>query len=229
MKHSKKSEEKEVELKLKLSNHNLERVFASFVKKDKGSLRHKFYPRFYYDTQDLDLHEKGVSLRMQYKPGKKGKIGGYEQTLKLALPKKDGQDDVMVRGEFKDMVKTQRPDINSLSAKAAINAIKSIKNSELKNIFTAAVERRILMVAVKSPSTGKKGMVEVAFDIGNIFLLPPSTAHVPISEIELEVKSGPDDVIEPLRAKILKIAPNAKVHTKAKSDQGVALYLRYRH
>lgn len=228
VKKSKKSGEKEVELKLKLKESELEKVFAGFVKKDKGTLRHKFYPRFYYDTEALDLHGKGISLRVQYKPGKGGSLGGYEQTVKLSLPKKQGQGDVMVRGEFKDMIAGQRPDISAIADKGVRGAIKPIKNKDLKHLFTAAVERRILMVSSKSPSTGKRGMVEVAFDIGNIFLPPPSTAHVAISEIELEVKSGPADVIEPLRAKILKAAPSAKAHTKAKSDQGVALYLRHK-
>ena len=206
----------------------LEKVFASFVKKDKGTLRHKFYPRFYYDTDTLDLHGKGISLRVQYKPGKQGRMGAYEQTIKMSLPKAEGQADVMVRGEFKNMISRAHPDLSAITAGAAKKAISPLKNNKLKHLFTAAVERRILMVSSKSPSTGKKGMVEVAFDIGNIFLPPPSTARLFISEVELEVKSGPADVIEPLRDKILKMAPSTRVHTKAKSDQGVALYLKHK-
>ena len=227
MKPKKRSKETtEIEVKIKMSSRDLERVFDSFVKKDKGSLKHKFYPRFYFDTENLDLYNKNVSIRTQYKPGAHGKVGSYEQTVKFSLSKTTSEKDLMVRGEYKDFIDTSFPALGKISSVQAKRHFKSIKSSNLRHVFTAAVERRILLVPSKSPTTGKKGIVEVAFDIGNIFLAPPLAARLPISEIELEVKSGPDDIIKPIKDKILKMAPSAKVHTKAKVDLGMGLYLK---
>jgi hypothetical protein len=77
--------EVEAELKIRLSQHDLEEVFKTLSKKA-AVISHKYLPRAYYDTDDLGLYNAGRSLRVQYKPGKEGKLGGYEQTVKVELP-----------------------------------------------------------------------------------------------------------------------------------------------
>jgi len=74
----------ETELKIKLSPKDMEKVFQKLIKeKGESEVFHKFTPRTYYDTPNLLLHKNGISLRVQYNPGRNGQIGNHKQTLKL--------------------------------------------------------------------------------------------------------------------------------------------------
>ena len=212
----------ETELKISLSREDLERVFDHFSQKpNAGRIEHKFLPRAYYDTAGLDLHAAGLSLRIQYKPGKSGKLGSYEQTVKFEFGV--GQDALiegaMQRKECKNQLSSPQPDMEAVVDADAVNAITPFKNKSLKHIFTAAIERRYFNLPVA------RGTVELAFDIGEI-ILQPSGANHPFAEIEIEVKAGSPAIIAAVRDKILKLAPSAKVQPLSKSQQGTQLFMQ---
>ena len=213
----------EQELKISLSVQDLERVFKEFsFDVPKGDITHKYLPRAYFDTPDLQMHAEGISLRVQYKPGKKGKLGSHEQTVKFDLPPDAAQvDGALYRKECKDVLNAAQPDLSAVSDAEAKARIAPFKNKSLKHIFTAAIERRYFNVEA---GKGKDwGEVEVAFDVGDISL-PDTGDSQKFAEIEIEIKKGSPRAIHKIRDRILAIAPTAQVHTDAKSAQGAKLY-----
>lgn len=223
----KNKSENEAELKIKLSPADMEKVFKALTGlKGTSDVSHKFRPRTYYDTPDMDFYKNKLSLRVQYKPGKKGKLGCYEQTVKLELePDSPLGKGVMLRKECKDSIISSTPSLSAVTDSDARKALKPFKGKKLVPIFTAAIERRSF--DWKLNDNGKKGQVEVAFDAGYL-ILEGGLAQQAFSEIEIEIKQGSAEFIELVKNKILKIAPSAKIQPLSKADQGSRLYLKHK-
>ena len=214
----------EQELKIQLSARDLEKVFRDLKKKAEGKVEHKYLPRAYYDTRDLRLYENAISVRVQYKPGKGGKIGGYEQTLKFELP----QSEAIIKGAFfrkecKDMIRTRLPKLALVSDREGRSRARPYQNKKLIHIFTAAIERRSFEMKVGGGK--KKGVVEVAFDVGEI-ILDSNGRHYAFFEIEIELVKGSPQAIEVLDKKIRAMARSARHQPLSKSQHGSRLYRR---
>jgi inorganic triphosphatase YgiF len=222
----KSKSEVETELKIRLSPQDLEKVFRTLIKKGStGAVSHKFLPRMYYDTSRMHLYKSGISLRVQYKPGDAGRIGSYEQTVKVELkPSAALAKGVLLRKECKNDIQGHKPNLATVVDRQAKKVVTPFKNKKLMHIFTAAIERRFFDWNLKKGK--KKGMVEVAFDVGKI-ILPSGNRHRDFSEIEVEIKKGGVEFIDIVKAKILKIAPSAKIQSQSKSQQGSKFYLKY--
>lgn len=212
----------ETELKISLSSEDLEKVFSQFSPKSaSGKVTHKYYPRAYYDTDQLDLYHAGVSLRVQYKPGKDGKMGSYEQTVKFELSGAAALDKgVLYRKECKDGLSGPKPDMSTVSDPDAAKTLLPFQGMSLRHIFTAAIERRYFNVPVND---SQKSVVELAFDVGDVILQPDGEYHR-FYEVEIELKSGDPAAISTMRDRILAAAPSAKVQPLSKSQQGTSLY-----
>ena len=213
----------EQEIKISVSLEDLEKVFKEFASEvDKGDIQHKYLPRNYFDTPDLDMYGTGLSLRVQYKPGKKGKLGSYEQTVKFELPPDpDKISDALYRKECKDTIESAQPDLEAVHDAEAAEKIKPFKDKGLKHIFTAAIERRYFNVEA---GKGKEwGEVELAFDVGALSLADTGESEK-FAEIEIEVKDGNPEAMNKIRDRIFKIAASAKIQTDAKSVQGSKMY-----
>ena len=215
--------EVEVELKIKLSPADLEKVFLILREKvGLSEIKHKFSSRAYYDTPDLGLYNKGLSLRVQEIPGKSGNPGGYEQTLKMeVLPDQPLKESVMMRRECRDNISTHIPSLAAVSDPQAQEAVKSFRDKSLVPIFTSAIERRYFEMELDH------GAVELAFDVGKL-ILAEGGWHQDFSEIEIEVKRGDADLIDIVKKEILRIAPSGAVQPLSKSAQGSQLYLKYK-
>lgn len=215
----------EQELKIQLSPRDLEKVFRLLKKKAIGKkVEHKYMPRAYYDTPDLELYQNAISLRMQYKPGKGGKIGGYEQTVKFDLPHgATVAKGAFFRKECKDMLRGHRPQLALISDAEGRAIARSFHNKKVIHIFTAAVERRSF--ELKSGGGKKRGVVEVAFDIGEI-ILDSNGKHYPFSEIEIEMIKGSPEAILAVGKKIRRIARSARIQPLSKAQHGSRLYRR---
>ena len=208
----------EQELKIKLPLKDLEKVFRVLSRGKK--IEHKYTPRLYYDTADLQLYRRGISLRVQYKPGRDGRLGGHAQTLKFSQGAA-AMKGALLRKECQDALHDATPDLGKVSDREAKALIKPFKKKKWRHIFTAEMERRFFMLK------GGKGLAEIAFDVGQI-VLPHNGCRFPFAEIEIELKEGPGQVIADLYKKIKKIAPSARIQPMSKSDQGSLLYLRAR-
>lgn len=217
----------ETELKIQLSSEDLEKVFLALSgKAGTSKVAHKFMPRQYYDTDALDLYNHNISLRVQYKAGKNGVLGGYEQTVKIEQDAEAGKDkDVFCRKECKDWVSTHQPDLNAVTDTQAQQALVPIKGKSLKHIFTAAIERRYF--EWNSDKKNEKGTVEIAFDVGQV-ILPGNIESKKFFEIEIEVKKGDSKLIDVVKKEILRIAPSARVQPLSKAAQGTQFYLNHK-
>ncbi len=217
--------EDEEEVKIKLSKRDLEKVFNAVSKKfAPPKIDHKYMPRAYWDTPQLELDQNKVSVRMQYKEGKQGAIGGHEQTVKFDLshanPLAKG---AVFRREIKDMMPDHEPDISIVTDAKAKTALAPFVGKRLKHVFTAAIERRYFEAEI---GHGKhKGTVEVAFDVGEI-ILPHNGRRYPLYEIEIEKKRGSRDAIDRMVEMIMDIAPSAEIQPLSKSQQGSRHYRR---
>ena len=213
----------EQELKIKLSLRDLEHVFQVLTRKPRvrNAVQHKFLPRAYYDTKDLQLYRKGISLRVQYKPGKQGKIGSYEQTLKYDLGVMPVAAGVLYRKEIKDVLPDPVPNIARFKGPEARAMTKPFRAKRFIHIFTASIERR--SVNLKIGNGKKRGEVEVAFDVG-VVVLPDTGKYYAFYEIEIEHKGGNPAAIETLQKKIMRMARSAKIQPLSKAQQGSRLY-----
>jgi inorganic triphosphatase YgiF len=215
----------EQELKIQLSARDLEKVFKTLKKKAIGKkVEHKYMPRAYYDTPDLELYQNAISVRMQYKPGKGGKIGGYEQTVKFDLPHgATVAKGAFFRKECKDMLNGHKPQLALISDTEGRAIARSFHSKKVIHIFTAAIERRSF--ELKAGGGKKRGIVEVAFDVGEI-ILDSNGQHYPFSEIEVEVKKGSAEAILAIEKKIRRIARSARIQPLSKAQHGSRLYRR---
>jgi inorganic triphosphatase YgiF len=213
----------EVEQKISISAQELESVFEYFRQKYAiNRIRHKFMPRDYYDTDDLDLYKNRISLRVQYKKGYGGDLGCFEQTVKSEHPASRINQNSLFRKELKIQLEDHQPDLSKTPDRRIKKVSNSFKNKSLKHIFTAAAERRFFCITLGSGK--EKGKVELAFDVGTYLVLTDGSRH-PMYEIEIESKGGNRKVIDWVCHKILKLAPSAKIVQQSKSQIGTQLYL----
>lgn len=221
---TKSRSENELELKISLSGKNLEKVFSHFsARLPKTKIRHKYLPRRYYDTVNLDFQQRGISLRVQYKKGIGGKLGSFEQTVKMEQPPDKSVADALQRRECKNLLSGRCPDLASITDAEVYSRVKNINNSGLVHIFTASIERRYFNAV--SDKKGQKGVVELAFDAGEITVASGGKG-TKFFEIEIERKRGSAKAINAIRDKILAIAPSAKIQKQSKADIGGRLFLK---
>lgn len=224
---SKKTPPSEVEheLKIEVSARDLEKVFMALRRDALGKkIEHKYLPRAYFDTRDLLLYRNSISVRMQYKQGKNGKIGSYEQTVKFDTPPEEGTPDgLFFRKECKDVIGSHLPSLSKISDPEGRAVARPYRDKKFLHIFTAAIERRSFDMKV---GRGKKaGVVEVAFDVGEI-ILDANGRRYPFSEIEIELIKGSHEAINIVQKKIKKLARSARLQPLSKAQHGTRLYRR---
>ncbi len=157
----------------------------------------------YYDTADRNLFSHGMSLRVR-RDGKR-----YVQTLKRGSV--DGQP--FVRGEWETAVDSFAPDLALLPVSEIGAPLDNIMPAALDEIFVTKVRRRTQRLDFFG------AVVEVAFDEGSI---EAGERHEPLSEIELELKSGAPSVLYDLGVELLDIAP-VRIGTRSKAERGYDL------
>jgi len=155
----------------------------------------------YYDTPDQALKRARIAVRVR-RAGDQ-----WIQTLKTA-----GQVDaqgVSHRGEWEWILPSSELDTAVLQEHLPA----SFELSGLKPIFTTDFKRTTWVVDYESST------VEVALDQGEIFAAPK---RVPISEVELELKSGAASAILGL-ADLLKAQVPLRVSTISKAERAQRL------
>ncbi|WP_061019909.1 CYTH and CHAD domain-containing protein [Bradyrhizobium sp. CCH5-F6] len=162
----------EIELKLlvdadRMAHFNAAPVIAANAR-NKGSRRH--LKSVYYDTPERMLRRNALSLRVRQSGAR------FVQTVKT-----DAADDPLRRGEWEAGVASLAPDL-ALAMPFIPEKLRShLEALPLEAVFTADVHRHARMIELPS------GTVEIAFDHG---ALTAGDRSLPVSEIELELKSG---------------------------------------
>ena len=158
----------------------------------------------YYDTGDRRLRQRGLVLRVRERNGR------FVQTVKS-----DSQPDagVLARGEWEDAIPGPKP---SSAAPESGRFLTSDLLGELVPLFRTEVRREAIDL---SPSPGTR--IEAAIDRGEI-RAPGRDAREPISEVELELKSGASAALFDVALDLLRIAP-LRLEPRSKAERGYRL------
>lgn len=200
----------ETELKLRIPENVASRLrrspVLSALKQRRGSRRHLL--TVYYDTPSLALARSGVSLRVRHMGRRK------VQGVKLA----DGENPggaITRRPEIETEIEGDRPDIARIPDEDVRRLVSEAAGGEaLAPAFVSEFGRTVWPVKLGDSE------IEVALDQGEI--RAGVDRSVPVSEVELELKSGrPDKLIE-LALALGKLVP-VTVERRSKAERGFAL------
>lgn len=150
----------------------------------------------YFDTVDGDLQKAGASLRVRESNGKR------VQTLKR------GQG--MSREEYEEDIEGLAPDP---SLGPLPDLLPDVGPDVLKPAFHVRITRRQRLIRRGRTS------IELAIDLGEV---QGGAGQAPISEVELELKSGPPSALFDM-ARALSLAAPLYLSFDGKSSQGQAL------
>ena len=159
----------------------------------------------YYDTPDLALNRKQLTLRVR-KQGRK-----FVQAVKAG---DSAGSDLLVRREWEDPIASKRPNIDAPKTGKQLPA--SIRKQDLRPVFTTSITRTAIKVEPHSST-----QIEAAIDEGEIRTANGSGVE-PISEIELELKSGNPAVLFDVALRLLEAAP-VRIETRSKAERGYRL------
>jgi len=158
----------------------------------------------YYDTPDLTLKRRGLSLRVREQGDR------FIQTVKSGDP---SSFDVLTRGEWEDELAEGYPDPNA--AQSGEHLPDGIAG-DLQPFFATDVTRTTFAIE-PTPAT----RIEAAIDQGEIRVAGDGAAE-PISEIELELKSGDAAALYDVALQLLDVAP-IRIEPRSKSERGYQL------
>ena len=158
----------------------------------------------YYDTPNLALKRRGLSLRVREQGDR------FIQTVKTGDP---GGGDLLMRGEWEDELAESRPDPDA--AQSGEHLPDGIAG-DLQPLFATDVTRTTFAIE-PAPAT----RIEAAIDQGEIRAAGGGETE-PISEIELELKSGDAAALYDVALQLLDVAP-IRIEPRSKSERGYRL------
>jgi inorganic triphosphatase YgiF len=161
----------------------------------------------YYDTPDHALARRGSSLRVR-RHGRK-----FVQTVKTARTPGENS---LTRGEWEDRVSGERPDPRAAQTGGFLSPEIA---GQLRPLFRTEVSR-LTIDLVSAPAT----RIEAAIDRGRI-CDGADTPPEPISEVELELKSGAPTALYDVALKLLEVAP-LRLERRSKAERGYRLAAR---
>jgi len=201
---------REVELKLRVSPAALEALLASplLAASVPGLTSAQTLDAVYYDTADLRLHKRGVSLRVRR--------GGnrFMQTVKTSSATAGALD----RREWETVVPdlTPRPDwVMDASARSLLG---HLAPDELAEICRTRIERETRVIGYKH--NGEIAIIEIAFDRG---ALEAGERSLPTAEVELELLKGSKRALYSLALELHEVAP-VQVEVRSKAERAYALF-----
>ncbi|MBU6458676.1 MAG: CHAD domain-containing protein [Bradyrhizobium sp.] len=193
----------EVELKLATSKAGLRKALAlPWLRKMAGdSIKQQHLVSTYFDTRDLALRDRGVSLRIR-------RIGGQRlQTIKAssAVP--------MARSEWETKVNRDRPELELIGHTDIAPIFTGAIARRLKPMFETRIERTAMSLKIG------RSDIELALDEGRVAALDNS---VDLAEIEIELKQGEHRDVAVLARKLAREIP-LTFAARAKADWGYAV------
>src|SRR3954468_1361967 len=194
----------EIELKLlvdadRMAYFNAAPVIAANAR-NKGTRKH--LKSVYYDTPERTLRRNGLRLRVR-----------QSRVRLVQTVKTDAADDPLRRGEWEAGVPSLAPDPALAMPFIPEKLRGQVEAQPLEAVVTADVHRHARMIDLPS------GTVEIAFDRGE---LTAGNRSLPVSEIELELKSGSASAIYELALRLAGHG-DVKPSIRTKSARGVDL------
>ena len=195
----------ETELKLHISPEHLAKLkrhpFIRSLSSDRARTL-KLYS-IYYDTADLELHRRAMALRLR-RVGKQ-----WLQTLKGGGQVSAG---LHQRNEWETPVPSEQLDFAAL--KACGGELPGSVRNRLQPVFVTDFTRNIRLLSFDGAE------IELCMDSGEI---RAGQSSCPISELELELKSGQPQQLFKLAQAMLDIVPLQVEHT-SKAEYGYLLF-----
>jgi inorganic triphosphatase YgiF len=187
------SGDRETELKLLCDPQDLDRVLAAAPSGDDDT---RELLSVYFDTAGGTLQKAGASLRVRESGGKR------VQMLKLG--------DGVTREEYEAPVAGDRPDPQT---EPLSDLLRKGEAGALKPVFNVRVTRRQRLLRYGG------ALIELAADQGEV---RGGKRSCPISEVELELKDGPQRALYDLARELAKVAP-LYLSFQGKAARGQAL------
>ncbi len=156
----------------------------------------------YFDTSSGRLGRAGASLRVR-----RGEGGQLTQTLKLAPVAEGG---AARRGEWEWPVGAETPDLALLAGVAQAKAIGALDGA-LVPICTTEISRTARRIAIDGGT-----VIEAVIDEGRILA---GSREMAVSELELELKSGPPGALYRLALELAEAASLA-IEPASKAERG---------
>ncbi len=166
----------EIELKLTLSEEDIRRLASSpeFTDLTGGIASTRLLRSVYYDTPDAALGREKISLRIRDNGETR------VQTAKLDGGLNKGLSQTL---EYEDEITTEVPDIGLIKDETARRRIEiALAGQLLVPLFETYINRTAALIDIAG-----EGTVELALDIGEV---RAGDKRAPLSEVELELKSG---------------------------------------
>ena len=194
----------EIELKFALPPAELRRLLRHPLLA-RARARRRMFASTYFDTPELALHERLLSLRIR----RNGK--GYMQTLKAG-----GADGAPVaREEWQAPLPRAVPDLSQPELRARLG---DIEPERLRPVFVSRVRRSTRLLHPDEGTT-----IELSCDRGEIET--PAGKSLPVSELELELKQGEAAALFALARNLNRSLP-LHVERTSKAARGYALLNR---
>jgi len=196
----------EIEVKLEATSAAARRLLdAAWLKRlETAPPKREHLVSVYYDTAASALREHGMSLRVR-------RIGKHRiQTVK-AGPR--GTCGPFCEQEWEHEIKGNRPDLDGAEDSALASFPRKKLKRELRPVFATDIAR----AAIPIRSGGSD--VEIAIDSGEV---RTRRRHMPISEIELELKRGDPAQLVKLARRIAR-ATGAGYGIASKAERGYGL------
>lgn len=163
----------------------------------------------YFDTPDLRLYANGVALRVRREDGR------FIQTLKTVNSATSGDSAaVAVRKEWDWTIAGPEPDLAPLEAEGVALLVPADARGALAPLFTTEFRRTTLLLRPDALTA-----IELAVDEGRI---TAGNACAPISEVELELKSGRVGRLFDTALALQRSVP-ARIGTESKAEVGYRL------
>lgn len=193
----------EVELKLEYDPTDRERLLGSGLLAAEGRIVKRLFAT-YFDTPDLRLDSAGYALRIRRDEAM------HIQTVKAASVQAAG---LFVRGEWERNVSSDTPVLDE-TAGPLNQLFKSGTLAKITPLFTTDIER---LAGLIDHADGSR--IEYAIDRGEV---RAGSRHSPVSEIELELKSGSSKALFDVARSINELIP-LRLGVQSKSERGYAL------
>jgi inorganic triphosphatase YgiF len=158
----------------------------------------------YYDTQNLALKQRALTLRIRAQGGR------FIQTVKAG---ELGGTNFLERGEWEDVVASDSPDPDAPQSGAQLPEKDA---GSLHPIIITDVTRTTIEI---EPAPGTQ--IEAAIDEGEIRVVGGDAVE-PVNEIELELKRGEAAALYDLALRLLEVAP-IRIETRSKAERGYRL------
>jgi inorganic triphosphatase YgiF len=199
----------EIELKLAARAGDLPALQRALESKAARGGRAARLVSTYFDTPDRDLLARGLVLRVRERDGR------FVQTVKSDRAENAGP---LARGEWEERIAGPCPDP---AAPETGRFLTSDVAERLVPLFRTEVARQLIDL---SPQPGTE--IEAAVDRGRI-VAPGRDTGEPISEVELELKSGTSSALYDLALDLLAVAP-LRLEPRSKAERGYRLAQRSR-